>query len=338
MRRADAVRHILGERLASQPRTDSKAEVFAPANIALCKYWGKRDTELNLPATSSLSVSLPDRGSHIVLSLHAGESDAIRLNDAPVSSASSFYRRFTEYLDLFRTPSGWRVNAEIRSSVPVGAGLASSASGFASIVIALDQWLDWRLTREELSILARLGSGSACRSLWNGFVEWEAGSRPDGMDSHGVPLSDNWPGFCIGLMIFTERTKPISSREAMQRTVQTSRLYRDWPDTVERDLCFIKKAIHEKNFHLLGKTAESNAMAMHATLRDAEPSINYDLPETLAAMEQVRQFRETTGTDLYFTQDAGPNLKLLFMEQDLQQVARYFPGMQTVRAFPTSGV
>ncbi len=337
MKPSEVVYFILKEKKLFTPQSDCIARAYAPSNIALCKYWGKRDQQLNLPVTSSLSVSLGDRGSYVALSISAASHDTIILNGNPVEPVSAFAKRFAIFMDLFRhSPAPFYFHAEIISTIPVGAGLASSACGFASLVLALDQLFNWQLTPRELSILARLGSGSASRSLWSGFVEWQCGERVDGMDSHGIPLDVIWPDLCIGLLIFTDKEKPISSRVAMQCTLETSPLYHDWPQHVAHDLALIKQAIIQKDFNLLAATAEANAVAMHATMQSAVPAIDYCLPATRAAMEKVWQLRKD-GIAVYFTQDAGSNLKLLFLRHDLALVRQNFKHVEVVTPFLSSG-
>lgn len=332
VKKSEVIQSILTDRFKSLPKQTCVEDVFAPSNIALCKYWGKRNTELNLPVTSSLSVSLLDRGSSISLVVNTDAVDNVYVNDQVVMPDSDFYRRFVEFLNLFREPSSWYVTAKIRSTVPVGAGLASSACGFASLTLALDQLLNWQLDKRTLSILARFGSGSACRSLWQGFVEWQAGVREDGTDSYGIPLADTWPGLCMGLLIFSSNQKPISSREAMRITVETSLAYAAWPNKVSSDLLDIKTAIQTKDFSLLGEASESNALAMHATMLAATPSVCYDLPGTQAAINRVRSLR-ADGVPVYFTQDAGPNIKLIFLKKDAITISEAFPGVQVINLF-----
>lgn len=306
---------------------------YAPTNIALCKYWGKRDTELNLPVTPSLSVSLPDKGAFTTLQFIDRVQDTVTLNGEVLPWESPFVKRVVQYLDLFRQRQAWRVSIDIKMNLPVAAGLASSACGFASLVSAMNDLMNWNLTTRQLSILARLGSGSAARSLWSGFVEWHEGMQPDGMDSFAEPLTTEWSGLCIGILNISAAEKPVSSREAMLRTVNSSALYQSWPNKVTHDLILLKQAIKTQNFALLGGTAESNALAMHATMMSAWPPIVYSLPETLACMMQVWQARQE-GLALYFTQDAGPNLKLIFMESDLPQVQGLFPEVEVISLFP----
>jgi diphosphomevalonate decarboxylase len=331
MNKMDVIKRILGDRYLKLPEQKT-ATAFAPTNIALVKYWGKRDVQLNLPATSSLSISLADKGAETTLSIHQHSFDIVTLNGKQIDLTSSFARRLMDFLSLFRVETSFYLDINIQSNIPIAAGLASSACGFAAVVRALDRLFSWNLSSTELSILARLGSGSACRSLWNGFVEWHMGLRDDGMDSHGELINETWPELSVGLLIMQETEKAISSREAMQRTVITSPLYSQWPGKVTQDLMHIKKAISLRDFELLGKTAEFNAMTMHALMLSAWPPISYALPETVIAMHKIWRLRhEDLG--LYFTQDAGPNLKLLFLEKDCETIREYFPTIEIIKPF-----
>ena len=178
-------------------------------------------------------------------------------------------------------------------------------------------------------MLARLGSGSAARSLWPGFVLWHRGERDDGMDSYADPLETVWPELRIGLLIEHSEAKAVSSRDAMNRTTQTSPFYKEWPTIVERDLQTMQAAIECKDFELLGETAERNALAMHATMMAAHPPVLYWQTSTVATIHQVWQLRDQ-GVPVYFTQDAGANLKLLYLENDEVMLNSYFPYLLTV--------
>lgn len=334
MKKSDVIKLVFNAHSsgALQKPVQEKGLAFAPTNIALCKYWGKRDAELNLPMTSSLSVTLPDMGAMTAISLQDEPADNIILNGNPVEPGSQFYDRVEAFLDLFRTNKQWCANIDIKMNLPVAAGLASSASGFASLVSALNDLFQWQLSHRELSILARLGSGSAARSLWTGFVEWHAGVQADGMDSYAERLPYEWPELNIGILCLSDQPKSISSREAMQRTVNTSMLYRNWPQKVTHDIVIMRQALQTKNFSLLAGTAESNALSMHATMLSSWPPICYSLPETIAAMRQVWDLRNQ-GAEIYFTQDAGPNLKLLFVEKDKELVQKQFPTIEIIKPF-----
>ena len=335
MKKSDVVHVLFRSGLDKMPPRET-GEAFAPTNIALCKYWGKRDAELNLPMTSSLSISLDQKGATTKLSLlHDKPHDVITLNGKEVALDKPFAKRITAYLDLFRPQKNWHLQVDTTLTIPVSAGLASSASGFASLALALNDLFDWNCSKRNLSILARLGSGSATRSLWHGFVEWNAGVQPDGMDSYGEPLTVEWPEFCIGILMVSDREKKVSSREAMQRTMDSSMLYGNWPKKVATDLVILKQSLKVRNFSLLGGVAESNALAMHATMLSSWPPICYFLPETVQAMHKVWEVRGK-GLELYFTQDAGPNLKLMFLEKDIGKVKVHFPLMEVIKPFVLS--
>lgn len=304
---------------------------FAPSNIALCKYWGKRDATLNLPLTSSLSVSLGTLGTETCIHPKEGRTDTVTLNATAVQATQPFVKRMTAFLDLFR-PEGMCFSVETRNTIPTAAGLASSASGFAALVLALNDLFGWDLAREKMSMLARLGSGSAARSVYDGFVVWHAGVQADGLDSFATPLALKWPDFRIGILELCSGEKPVGSRTGMNRTVATSSLFKAWPEKVMHDLNGIQVAIETRDFELLGKTAESNALAMHATMLDAWPPLMYFQPESVAMMQRVWQLR-ADGLAVYFTMDAGPNLKLLFTADKEAAVKEQFPGLQVVAPF-----
>ncbi|MFN3235308.1 MAG: diphosphomevalonate decarboxylase [Gammaproteobacteria bacterium] len=330
MKARDVINIILKDNHQSPQKNESEA--FAPNNIALCKYWGKRDKELNLPVTSSLSISLPTKGTKTRIIAIDSQKDEYFLNGEPVADDTLFTTRAKHYLDLFRFDKRHFFRVETHNNIPLSAGLASSASGFAALAKALNDLFEWHLPDKELSILARLGSGSACRSIYNGFVEWEKGNEDDGMDSYAKQIKTQWPELRIGLMVLDQKEKPINSREAMERTVESSPFYRTWPNVVAEDLKNIKHAIAEKDFALLGKTAEANAMAMHGTMMAARPSVVYSTSATLAMIQKVLTLRKN-GLPVYFTQDAGPNIKLLFLEKDHDRVCQELKDVEVITLF-----
>jgi len=307
---------------------------FAPANIALCKYWGKRDAQLNLPVNSSLSVSLGRLGSRTEVRLCEGESGlvGVYLNGEKQPAESAFTQRAAEFLRLFPQFSGHGLKVCTENNIPTAAGLASSASGFAALVLALNELGGWKLDRKKLSMLARLGSGSAARSVYDGFVQWHAGSSPAGTDSFAERLPEEWPALRIGILELSSAQKPVGSRDGMNRTVQTSGLYSSWPALAERDLTELRSALSTRSFSALGKTAERNALAMHATMMAAWPPLIYFQPETVEQIQKVQRVR-AEGLEVYLTIDAGPNIKLLFLEEVCDEIAAVFPGLQIIHPF-----
>lgn len=302
---------------------------WAPSNIALSKYWGKRDTELNLPFTSSISISLGHRGAFTCVEV--SDRDEYWLNGQLLPADSEFASRTRQYLALFEQCAKHFI-VRSRLNIPLAAGFASSACGFAALVLALDDLYDWQLSHIELSILARLGSGSACRSLHDGFVMWQAGQDADGWDSYGVPIDSVWPELCVGMLIVDRSPKAVSSRAAMLATVTSSTLYHQWVEQASKDVQAIHSAILQHDFKTLGEVAELNAMAMHAVIRSSVPPINYSTWETLQIIERVQHIRQS-GIQVYLTQDAGPNVQLIFTKEHQETLERLFPAMEVVAPF-----
>ncbi len=328
MNRQDVVRALIGD--SSLPKNAS-GHAFALSNIALCKYWGKRDAELNLPINSSLSVSLGHLGTNTTISQRQS-TDEIVLNGDKLDLSVKFASRLQTYLDLFRPSRDFFFTIETKNNFPTAAGLASSASGYAAMAMALNDFFDWGLNGKALSILARLGSGSASRSVYNGFVEWHRGHSEDGLDSYAEPMATAWPELRLAVVTVSSASKPIGSTEGMKKTVETSTLYRSWPDKAARDMELIRQAIQQKDFEQLGATAESNALAMHATMIDTQPPVLYWLPETVATFHHIWRLRRD-GVPLYFTIDAGPNVKILFLQKDEAMVKAEFPEADLIRPF-----
>jgi diphosphomevalonate decarboxylase len=324
---SDIASGILGQK-ENQPQ-QSMAHAFAPSNIALIKYWGKRDSTLNLPHTNSLSISLGHIGSttHIT----SGKSFAVTLNHQQMPSESALTQGISHYLDMLGLNKN-KLAIDINMNIPMAAGLASSACGYASLIQALNALYQWQLSRIELSILARLGSGSACRSLWQGFVEWQKGDDPVGWDSHGVALTPHWHELRVGLIIVSTEKKHISSRLAMQRTVDESILYQSWQQQIAHDLPRLKKALQQKDFTHMGELAEANACAMHATMLAARPAIVYSNAKSKATILKIKSMRNN-GINCYFTQDAGPNIKALFLQKNEEDLLQHFPKMVVIKPF-----
>jgi len=330
MNARETVTKILGSR--QYTALDEAITTFAPVNIALIKYWGKRDAQLNLPITNSLSIALPTKGSTTTVRINHTIHDAYWLNGQSVDKNSEFFNRLHDFCDLFRFHPSYHFDIDTKNNIPTAAGLASSASGFAALVLAFNELFCLRLGKSQLSILARLGSGSACRSLWGGCVEWEKGCRGDGLDSFAHPYevaASFLDSLCVGLLVFAKEKKRISSRDAMLATVKTSPLYSQWSKQVEQDLIDIKIAMSQHNFVRFGEIAEKNALAMHHTMLTSEPSIDYCNASTHDYRQKIWALRQAK-FPIYFTQDAGPNIKLLFQKESLSVVKEVFPDVEII--------
>lgn len=309
----------------SKLNIQTSAEAFAPSNIALIKYWGKRDENLNLPLTDSLSLSLKNNlGTHTKIQIFEKNiaPDFLSLNNRELDLQTPFAQRLFNFLKPFRFKK-FNFQIHTTNTIPTAAGLASSASGYAALVLALNKLFNLNLDTKNLSILARLGSGSASRSIETGFVHWHAGILNNGMDSYAEKIGDPWPELSLGILLIDSQEKKISSREAMKITKQTSKLYQTWPENNLKDLNQILEAIQIQNFKLLGEISERNALFMHATMADSQPSIAFSTPETLRLREKIWALR-SEGLNIYFTQDAGPNLKLIYEKKDLNLLKNIF--------------
>jgi diphosphomevalonate decarboxylase len=286
------------------------ATARANVNVALVKYWGKRDAALNLPAAGSISVTLDGLG--VEASVRFGGAAPDRFVIDGVEPSGEEHRRLVEFLDLVRAECGRgdRVRVETRSTVPRAAGLASSAAAFAALALAATRAAGRRFDSRTLSVLARRGSGSAARSIFGGFVEWERGERADGSDSAARPLLDAgaWDLRVVVALVSTA-PKVVSSRAGMTHAA-TSPLYPAWIAEVARDLERARDAIARRDLEALGRTAEHSALTMHAVGLAAEPPLLYWRAATVECIHRVWALR-AAGTAAFVTIDAGPQVKVL---------------------------
>lgn len=277
---------------------------LANPNLALVKYWGKADEAAKHPAGPSLSVTLGSLATLAGIEFDAGLRED-RIDGLPAAAAA----KVRAFLDRFRARFGIGSHARVvlASNFPVAAGLASSASTFAALAKAAVTAAGVEIDDAELAEVARLGSGSACRSVYGGFVEW----RPRGAGSVVEPVADkdHW-ALPILVAVTSERPKAVGSSEGMKRTAATSPYYPAWIESGAADLPLARSAILRRDLAALGEVAERNCLRMHAAAMAADPPLLYWEPATLAVMRRVWQLRER-GTPAYFTIDAGPQVKVL---------------------------
>ncbi|MFT7626135.1 MAG: diphosphomevalonate decarboxylase [Myxococcota bacterium] len=283
-----------------------QATATAHANIALVKYWGKRDVPLNLPAAGSLSLTLSGLTTTTTVRFGAAR-DSMTINESPLGLGKA-----AKVLDIIRGLADLDAPAECRSTndFPTGAGLASSASGLAALTVAAAAAAGLELSAERLSAIARIGSGSATRSLFGGFAEWRAGVKPDGSDSHAVPLfgPQHWD-LRVVVAVVSARPKAVGSTEGMTRTLKTSPFHRPWLETVDADLVEARAAVEQRDLAALGRVAERSCLRMHALMMGADPALMYLRSESWAVIEAVRALQKD-GVPCFFTADAGPNVKV----------------------------
>ncbi len=306
------------------------ATALAPPNIALVKYWGKVPVPGNLPAVSSLSMTLSNLATRTSVTFDPLlVQDRLILNGTPVREGRAL-ARVGACLDHCRRLAGVHTAAEVVShnNFPTGVGLASSAAGFAALVVAVDKALGLGLERPALSRLARRASGSAARSLFGGFVELPGADTDQEATAHPLLPPEYWPLHAL-LLIVAKTPKKIGSSEGMEHSRQTSAFYRGWLDDQDRDLQTAKTALRERDFPVLAEVAEANCLKMHALALSARPGILYWQPATLACMQRVRELR-ACGLPVFFSIDAGPQVKAFCPPGRVAEVAeglRDIPGV-----------
>lgn len=310
----------------------------ACANIALVKYWGKRDGRLNLPAAGSLSLTLDALVTTTQVTFDAGlDRDELVLDGAPATPAAR--ARTREFLDLVRAAAKLTSHAQVvsKNEFPTASGLASSASGYAALALAATTAAGVAMSPRQLSILARRGSGSAARSVFGGFVRMHAGEvvaavgGDDGSGAFAEPISSALTARVrmVIAIIGGGVAKAFGSRSAMDHTAQTSPLYRGWLELVPRDLAAADAALATADLEQLGAITEGNALAMHASAIAARPAVIYWQPATLAVLAEVRAIR-AAGRAAWATMDAGPHVKVLTTAQDAAAVATTLRGIAGV--------
>ena len=309
------------------------ATARAGANIALVKYWGKRDAGRNLPAAGSISITLADL--ETVTCVEALDQDGP--DQFVLDGRGTDPDGITRTLDLLCADRpACRVVSE--NSFPTGAGLASSASGHAALVVAGAAVFGLAMEPDEMSVLARQGSGSAARSLFGGFAEMHAGQRVDGSDCRACPLfePDHWP-LEVVVAITDPGPKAVSSRAGMNQTMSTSPYYQAWVDSVDADLTCARHAIATRDFAALAEVSEHSALKMHASALAARPGLLYWNAATMACLHAVRELR-ASGVGVFFTVDAGPQVKAVCLPGEGMRVANALRAISGVERVLETGL
>ncbi|GAA3658296.1 diphosphomevalonate decarboxylase [Microbacterium marinilacus] len=311
------------------------ATAHAHPNIALVKYWGKRDEQLMLPQTGSLSMTLDILPTTTTVELDPdAAADEFVLGDTAAGPAAT--GRVVRFLDLVRERAGRPERAVVRSvnTAPTGAGMASSAAGFAALAGAASAAYGLPTDARSLSVLARRGSGSAARSVIPGLAVWHAGH--DDSSSFAEPV-DAPPMRLVAVSVDAPE-KAVSSREGMRRTALTSPFHTAWTASASRDLEAMLDACRDGDFSRIGRIAETNALRMHAVTQAADPPIRYLRPSSIAVLDEVQSMRRA-GLEAYATADAGPHVFVLARPADADAVARALAPLGEVRvAGPGPGV
>lgn len=310
------------------------ATAFAPPNIALVKYWGKAEGHGNRPAADSLSMTLSGIGATTKVRFDPKLSaDSLLLNDQQDTAALT---RVSACLDHLRARAGLNCKAHVvsRNNFPTGAGLASSAAGFAALVVAANAALEIGLGHTELSRIARQASGSAARSLFGGYVVLPA-EEPDPaaeplFDAEHFPLK-------VVIAIVSHGAKAIGSTTGMLHTSATSDYYAAWLAHQSRDVVQAKAALAARDFVALAAVAEASCLKMHGAMLAARPGLMYWMPATLACLHKIRAL-SAAGVPVFFTIDAGPQVKAFCLPDVAARVAEELASLPGVLSMIHAGV
>ncbi|PIZ63002.1 diphosphomevalonate decarboxylase [Candidatus Roizmanbacteria bacterium CG_4_10_14_0_2_um_filter_39_13] len=290
-----------------------KATAIAHPNVALIKYWGRKDEMLRLPTNGSISINLSEMTTTTTVEFSdTFTTDAITINDEVITNESD---RAIKHLDRIRILAQSELKAKVvsKNNFPSSTGLSSSSSGFAALTIAGTQALGLELSEKELSILARLGSGSACRSIPDGWVEWKDAETSEESYASTIFPSDHWNLVDVVAVVSTEKKDVPTSMG--QKLAQTSPFFEARQKSMQSKISELKKYISNRRFKSFGEIIEAEALNMHAVMITSSPSLIYWSTGTLQLMKQVQKWR-TEGLSAYFTINTGQDTHILVQEEN----------------------
>lgn len=285
------------------------ASAISFANIAFIKYWGNRDHHLRIPSNGSISMNLT--GLETRTTVHFDpvlSTDSLSLNAAAAPPAA--LARVSVMLDRVREIAGISDRAVVESTnnFPMGAGIASSASAFSALALAASAAAGLDLDEPALSRLARTGSGSACRSVPDGFVEWQAGSTHEDSYAYSIAPADHWDLVdCVAVVSAVHKATGSTEGHAV---ADTSPLQAARVDDAPRRIKICRSAILERDFRVFADIIEQDSNMMHAVMMTGTPRLLYWQPGTLAVMHAVQKWR-SEGTEAAYTIDAGANVHVI---------------------------
>jgi len=317
----------------------SRAVVVAHANIALAKYWGKRDVASNVPAVPSLSVTLEGMRTTTTIELDAAlAADSLELGGAP--AAPDALARASVLLGRAREAAGSRAFARVvsRNDFPTASGLASSASGFAALALAAARAYGLSWSDERISDLARRSSASAARSIFGGFVELGCELPASGVLGAATVAPPDHLDVRVLVCVTSEGPKSVASTDGMRRTAEVSPYYAAWVEKAPVLFRSLKAALLARDLERVGDLTEASALAMHASAMAA--GVIYLTGATLQAFDRVRALRKS-GVGAWATMDAGPHVKVLVAAADAARVKEAMtqtPGvLRVLEARPGAG-
>ncbi|MBK5113650.1 MAG: diphosphomevalonate decarboxylase [Candidatus Heimdallarchaeota archaeon] len=318
----------------------TKATALANSNTALIKYWGKQDEELIIPMNNSISLTVDSLSTTTTVEFSDEfTQDLFILNNEKQTGTAE--NRVIRHLDLLRSKAKMNLKAKVMSqnNFPTAAGLASSASGFAALTVASCKALELELDQKQLSMLSRRGSGSSARSIFGGFVEWIKADEIG--ESYAKQLADkNHFDIRDIVVIFKPQKREFSTREAMKISKETSPMFKARLDVVETSLDKMRKAIEQREFNLLGQTAESDCNLVHSIALTSTPKLSFWIDETIRIINLVKDLRQG-GIDAFYTVDTGSNMHILTLPQyaeEIDMILRKIPYIEkTVVCKPGDG-
>lgn len=304
------------------------AAATAHPNIAFIKYWGNRDNALRLPASGSISMNLAGLTTETSVTFSSDfTSDSLTLNHQPASPTA--LNRVSEFLDLIRQLAGVKLFGHVTSTnnFPTGAGIASSASAFAALAVAATTALQLNLSQAQLSRLARRGSGSACRSIPGGFVEWLPGSGDD--DSYAISIAppEHWD--LVDLVAIVQRVHKTTGSSEGHYLADTSPLNVARLADAPRRLDLCRQAILTRDFEALTRVVEADSTLMHAVMMTSFPPLFYWEPATLRLLKLIPTWRQE-GLPVCGTVDAGPNVHLICLRSTAAEVQHRLEALKCV--------
>lgn len=294
-----------------------KATAVAPSNIAFIKYWGRKDESLRLPANGSISMNLSN-----LLTTTTVEFSNVYKNDEVIFNGQKealVENRAIKHIDRIRKLAGIKTKVKVvtENNFPTGTGLSSSASGFAALTVAGVAAAGLQLSEKELSILARQGSGSACRSIPDGFVEWLDGDISETAYARSLYAPDYWE--LVDVVALTSTQKKEVSSSTGHTTVGSSPFFAVRQKYIKAKIELCKKYLKLRDFKNLGELIEAEALELHAIYLTSNPSLIYLLPETLRVIRAVKKWRED-GLAVYFTLNTGQDIHLLCEKKNSNKV------------------
>ncbi len=277
----------------------------AQPNIALVKYWGKRDVASNLPATGSLSLTLDTLWTRMTVDFGGPRSSDLLLVNG--EEAPAMLPRVQRCLDELAGPARPAALIHSECNFPIAAGLASSASSFAALVVAANGAFGGSATTLQLARSAGRASGSAARSLYPGIVELAVGEND--IDVQSIAAPGDWP-LTITVAVTERAAKKIASGPAMNISRQTSPFYQAWVAGQDENLQAARAAVAQRDFAALAAVTEHNCLKMHSVMWSSRPALVYWNAATLSCLDTVRRL-QADGVPAFFTIDAGPQVKVI---------------------------